>query len=330
MKFKPPKNIDEYLLNIPIVKTVIHWTKTNSLPGFFKVPIYDVVVFVINELKRFDLFTRANSIAFSFFLSLFPSLLTLFTLVPYLHRYFLKYLPGGENFSEHLQMEIQEIMPGQAGDSLFGFIEEVTTNPRIGLLSFGFLLAIYFSSNGMIAMMQSFNKSYKSTFKKRGVIKKRMVAILLTVLLGILLIASVLFIIVGNILIRWLSEYIEMAGFSTMGIATIRWVAIISLFYMGIATIYRYGAATHRRFNIFSPGATLATILCILSSMAFSFYIDDFGRYDTYNKFYGSIGTIIIVMLWIQINSLILLMGFELNASIAVNRDLKQQIEDEG
>jgi membrane protein len=101
------------------------------------------------------------------------------------------------------------------------------------------------------------------------------------------------------------------------------------VFYFGIAVLYRYGSATHRRFPVFSAGTTLATILCMLSSIAFSFYIDEFNRYDSYHKFYGSIGTFIIIMLWIQINSLILLIGFELNAAIAVNRDLKTKIEDE-
>jgi membrane protein len=96
---------------------------------------------------------------------------------------------------------------------------------------------------------------------------------------------------------------------------------IVIFYYFCIAFLYRYGAATYRRFSFFSPGTTLATLLCILSSWAFSFYIDEFNRYDSYAKFYGSITTIIIVMLWIQINALVLLIGFELNASIAVNSD---------
>ncbi|MEL6274746.1 MAG: YhjD/YihY/BrkB family envelope integrity protein, partial [Bacteroidota bacterium] len=92
---------------------------------------------------------------------------------------------------------------------------------------------------------------------------------------------------------------------------------------------YRFGAATYQRFSYFSPGVTLAAILSLLTSVAFSFYVDGFNRYDTYARFYGSIATIIIVMLWLQLNSLILLVGFELNASIAVNRDLKAIIQEE-
>lgn len=314
---------------LPLVRGLIAWSREHSLPGFFKIPIYDVTVFVFNEIRRFDLFTRANSIAYSFFISLFPSLLTLFTLLPFLNRYLLRFITKGDNFNQVLQTEIHKIMPGSVGDQLFLFIKDITEVERVGLLSFGFLLSIFFSSNGMLAMMRGFEKSYSKTFKNRSVIRKRIVAIGLTGLLSFLLIASIVFIILGKSIIGWLSGYIALAGFSTVGVDILRWLAIIFLFYFGIAVIYRYGAATYRRFSFFSAGATLATILSLLTSLAFSFYVDDLGRASTYNKFYGSIATIIILMLWIQFNSLIILIGYELNASIAVNRDLKSQIENE-
>ncbi|GJM31284.1 MAG: hypothetical protein DHS20C18_02850 [Saprospiraceae bacterium] len=291
-------------------------------------PIYDVVVFVFNEIRRFDLFTRANAIAFSFFLSIFPSLLTLFTFVPFFQKYFLKYLPEGEQLDEFLYSEILKVMPGAAGEELFGFIQEAT-EPKVGLLSFGFLLAIFFSSNGMLAMMQGFEKSYKTTFRRRNAFKKRLVAISLTMLVGLLLLFAFIVIILGNTLIYWLEQYINLDNFTAIGLEMLRWASILFIFYFGIALLYRYGAATKIRFNYFSPGTTLATVLSILSSLAFSAYVDDFGRMSTYQKFYGSIATIIILMLWLQINSLILLIGFELNSSIAVNRDLKQQRAEE-
>ena len=90
----------------------MNWAKTHSLPGFFKVPIFDVVVFVLQELKRYDLMTRANAIAFSFFLSLFPALIALFTMLPWLKRYLLTYLPGNQDFNAVLQQEISQLMPG--------------------------------------------------------------------------------------------------------------------------------------------------------------------------------------------------------------------------
>lgn len=320
----------ERIPELPIVRNLIAWSKSHSLPGFFSVPIYDVFVFVYNEIRKFDVFTRANSIAYSFFISLFPSLLTIFTLLPFLQKYLLRFfIPEGANFNEILQLEIQKVMPGSVGDQLFLFIRDVTEVQRVGMLSFGFLLAIYFSSNGMLAMMRSFEKSYSKTFKKRSVLRKRLVAVALTGLLSLLLIGSVVFIIMGKTIIGWISGYIELGVFSSLGVDLLRWLAVILLFYFGISVIYRYGAATYRRFSFFSAGATLATTLSLLASLAFSFYVDDLGRASTYNKFYGSIATIIILMLWIQFNSLIILIGYELNASIAVNRDLKESKEFE-
>ena len=141
----------EKIPQLPIVRNVIAWSKTHSLPGFFDVPIYDVLVFVFNEIRRFDLFTRANSIAYSFFIALFPSLLTLFTLLPYLQRYLLQFLPEGENFNAILSQEIQKVMPGSVGDQLFLFIKDITEVERVGMLSFGFLLAIFFLSGRFLS-----------------------------------------------------------------------------------------------------------------------------------------------------------------------------------
>lgn len=289
-------------------------------------PVYDVLVFLYKETMRTDLFTRANSMAFSFFLSIFPSLMSLFTLLPYLRQYILHYfLPDAmeENFDELLTTEIQQLMPGSAGLEIAKFIEDLTTNPRVALLSFGFLLAIFFASNGMLTMMQGFEKSYQRTFKKRKPFRKRLIAIFLTFQFGVLLIASVVFIILGNFLLNALATLIRLDKLTEWSISIVRWVAIMLLFYTVISIIYRYGIPTIRKFKMFSPGATLAAVLSILTSIGFGFYVDNFGQY---NKLYGSFGTIIVTMLWIQLNSLVLLIGFELNASIAVNRDMRDQV----
>ncbi len=322
-KIKLPKkeDIQTSVLTWKWLNGLIAWSKHHSLPGFFKVPVYDVTVFVYKEAQRQDLFSKANSVAFSFFLSLFPSLMSLFTLLPFLRQYLFNYLPEqGANFDATLKSEIHGLMPGNAGDQIITFIEDLTTNPRVGLLSFGFLLAIFFASNGMLAMMNSFEKAVERSFKKRKSLRKRGIAIFLTSQLGFLLIASVLLIIVGNFLIEWLAHLIGLDRFFQWTLYAMRWVIILMLLYTVISLIYRYGVPTRRKFRMFSPGATLATVLSILSSVAFSFYVD---RFSQYNKLYGSFGTIIVTMLWIQINALVLLLGFELNAAIAINRDIR-------
>jgi len=300
----------------PLWTKLVHWAKNRSFPGFFGVSIYNVVKFFIQEVQRFDLFTRANSIAYSFFLSLFPSLIALFTLIPWLKRTFLHYLPEGENFDHFLQNEIQKIMPGDAGKQLFGFIEDITNNPRIALLSIGFVSAIYFSSNGILSLLRSFDKTYED-FAKWNSWKMRWVAILLTFQLSGLLIASVILVILGQSFIKTINNWLNLSFLAEQSLNMVRWLAIIALYYVSIALIYRNGAAMIRKFKFFTPGAALASTLCLLSSVIFSMYVDMF---NTYNRLYGSIGAIIVLMLWIQMNVMSILIGFELNASIVINK----------
>ncbi len=314
--------IKRYFARHPVWVGLLKYAKENSFIGFHGVPIYDVIVFVIHEVQRDDLFTRANSVAFSFFLSLFPSLLTIFTLLPFVLDVLVIWYPAIGDFNATLDEEISQVMPGQAGEFVLVFVQEITNSPRIGLLSFGFLLAIYFSSNGMLALMSAFEKSYVKTFKRRNVFKKRLVAAGLTLLIGLFIAGSTLFVILGSSIINWMTEVLHLGSFATFLISALRWFIMLALYYVTIGSLFRYGASTHKKFSYFSPGVTLATVLSLATSVAFSFYIDGFDRYDTYIKFYGSIATIIIVMLWMQLNALILIIGFELNAAIAVKRDL--------
>ena len=316
--------LQRFFAEHPVVLGVKQYARENSFIGFHGVPIYDVVVFVINESQRDDLFTRANSVAFSIFLALFPSILTLFTLVPFALEFLTIWFPALDDFNMTLYEEIKRVMPGQAGDIVFGFVQEITNSPKVGLLSFGFLLAIFFSSNGMLSLMQAFEKSYVKVFRQRGFLRKRMVATGLVFLVGLFIIASVLLVILFDSIINWVDYWTKMGGISRFLINSLRWVTMLTLYYVIIGTLYRYGAATIKRFSYVSPGVTLATILSLLTSVAFSYYIDGFNRYDTYTKFYGSIATVIIVMLWLQLNALILIIGFELNAAIAVHRDLTE------
>jgi membrane protein len=316
--FSKIKNLNQSILEHSWVQMLLNWSKRRSLPGFFGVPIYDVAVFLYNETQRNTIVSRANSMAFSFFLSIFPSIIFLFSLATHFPIY--------ETFQDELQMTLSKILPrdivSQIDDAIAYTLQRDTR-----ILSIGFLLAIFFSSNGMLTLMSSFDKSHLDSFKTRNPLRSRMTAIALTLLLGFLLVLSIILIILGNILIQWLVNFVDLTTAGSFLIQSFRWIVTLLLFYFGIAVIYRYGAAKIERFGWFTPGTMLAALLSIVSSLLFSVYVESF---DTYNKLYGSIGTIIVFMLWIQINCFILLAGFELNASIAVNRDLKERIEDNG
>lgn len=294
----------------------IAWSKTHSLPGLKRIPLYNLFAFVKKELQDDAITTRANSMAFSFFMALFPSIIVLFTV--------LAYTPLYERFNEVLYDAVHEVMPGQAGKMLMKTIQDIATIPRSGLMSFGFFLAIWFASNGMLSMMSGLEKDYPATFKRRKWWQKRFIAIQLTFLVAFVLVASVVLVILGGTIHDFVFQYIKVDVLTRWSIGFFRWLVVILLFYTTFSSIYRFGSSTRRPIAFFNPGAMLATVLSILSSWGFSFYVDNFG---SYNKLYGSIGTLIVLMIWIQLNCMILLIGFELNAAIAVLRDQRRGLK---
>lgn len=344
LKIPSAKQIQDFIFQLPIIVNLINWSKAHSFPGFLKVPIYDVIVFILNEIKRDALVSRANSIAFSFFLAIFPGIIFIFTLIPFILPYFdflilpyiqedllVRSINGEVDFNETIIRQISfllsevKILPENAREGMTEMFSKLATQTHQGRLYLVLILAIFFSSNGMMTLFRGFEKSHPNTFKKRNIFKKRFVAIMLTLVIALMVLVSVFLVVLGQTPLQLLLDYLGATRFQTFLVQVLRWVVVISLFYAGISVLYRYGASTFIRFKWFSPGATLATILTILTSLVFSIYVEDFGRY---NDLYLSFGTVIVVMLWIQINAFILLVGFELNASIAVNRDLKIKKEE--
>jgi len=295
-----------------IYQSVVEWLDTHSLPGFYGIPILDILTFVRKELRKESLVLRANAMAYSFFMALFPAIIVLFTLLPYLPV---------KGLMQALKNSLMQMMPVEAAIYLTSIIEELTAIPRGGLLSVGLLLTLFFTSNGMMSMLRGFEKRYEISYKARTGIRRRLVALQLTVILGLLLIVSLVAIVLGRSLASALLAWTQVDYDGYVVLLYVRWVAIIVLFYAGISLLYRYGPALKQRMRFFTPGATLATILSISSSVGFSYYVNQF---ETYNQFYGSLGALIVLMLWLQINAIIILIGYELNASIIVNRAMRE------
>jgi membrane protein len=302
-----------------------------SLPGFAGVPIYNIILFIYKEMMRDNITTRANSVAFSLFLAIFPFIIFLFTLLPILFQpadfasFLQNILPASENITQSssyidiLREYLEGALPNNANRYLLGIIEGIVGIKREGLLSLGFILAIFFASSGMLTIMSGFDKGYEQTFKTRSYLKKRLVALLLTILLSILFIVSFFLLIIGNIILAYVSERLGLADSSVWIISIFKAVAAFLLLYLGITIIYRYGPSLKKRIRLINPGSILATVLSILTSVGFSYFVNNFGRY---NELYGSIGALIVIMLWLQFNAFVILIGYELNASIAVNRDI--------
>ncbi len=294
---------------------ILERTKQWSLPGFDGQSIYDVFSFLFKEFQRDAINVRAGSVAYSFMLSLFPAMMIIFSIIPYIPI---------QAYRDTLMNSLQQFMPHNAYQAIFTTIYDIINNQRTGVLSIGIILALYYSSTGVIGLINSFDKVYPS-FRQRNFWMKTLVSFKITIFLFLLLILSVVMIVAGEYVIQYVMNLIGVKGGSAYFIlASVKWLIIILLFYFSISMIYFYAPAMHRRFRFFSAGSTVATFLSILTSLGFSFFINNFSNY---NKLYGSIGTLIVIMLWLYYNSLVLLIGFELNASIEINKHLKNETQ---
>jgi len=301
------------LFNLPVVSNIIDWSKNHALPGFDQVPIFYIIKFIFEELRKDNITTRADAVAFNFFLSIFPFIIFILPIIAS--------TPLGNNYVILARESIRGILPTNAESYIFELIGGIEQEGNFGLLSIGFFLALYFSSNGMSKLMEGFDKSYNTTFKNRSFLKHRAIALGLTILLFVLLTISIGLIVLGTQLVELVVSTFALSAASEFIFFVLRWMIVFILFYSVITSIYRYGPSMLRKIRLFSPGATLATFLSIFSSVIFSYFVNNFGKY---NEIYGSIGALIVVLVWLQINAFILLIGFELNASIAVNGDLRR------
>ena len=311
------KWIDKLKERFRVDARVRYWiikAKSTTLPFFDGVPIYHVFMFIYKEIQRDDIVTRANSMAYSFFLALFPFLLVMLSIL-----YFLPYDLDVDAYLANLP----EVIPLEARETIERMVLDVLKVPRGGILSVGFLLALFFSSNGMITMMKGFDKAAEQSFVSRNFIQTRLVALKLTLLIGLLFLTSLVTIVFGDFLLNlFLGDHL--GAFQYYFLKVFKWLAVILLFYGGISTLYYYGPSLQSRFRFFSLGSTVATGLSLITSLMFSLYIDNFARYS---EIYGSIGAFLIILIWLQLNCLILILGFELNASIRVNRN-RMELEE--
>ncbi|SHF10300.1 membrane protein [Mariniphaga anaerophila] len=275
-----------------------------SLPFFDGVPLYDVALFFWYSIVRGSIATRASAIAFSFFIAFFPFILFLFTLIPYIPI---------TNFQNELFELIQEFVP----ESTFATIEDTVTDiimrPRGGLLSLGFVMALVFSTNGLASMMSAFDATIHS-INRRSWLSQRLAAVFLLIILSLLLTVAVGLITGGQIAISYLKENeIVRDSFIVFLLTFGKWVIIVALMFFANSFLYYMAPAKKTKWRFISAGSTLATVLSIFALVGFSYYINNFSQY---NKLYGSIGTLLIILFLMYVMSFILLIGFELNASI--------------
>ena len=274
------------------------------IPGFEGVPLYDVLVYFIRGFTQVNLIDRAAAVAFYVFLALFPTILFLFTLIPYFPL---------QDVTANVLEALQTILPPGTYESVSSTINQIMSIEHGGLMSIGLLLAFYFSTSAVSSFFRGFNMGDKE-FGQISFIKLQVYSILVMLMFVALLLLSIVLITLGQRLLPLLFVKMHIySDFTVFMINLLRWLIVIFALIVAMSLLYHFGNPRSKRFKLFTPGSLLFTGLFIVGTMLFNFYISNI---STYNLLYGSIGGLIIFVIWIYFNCILILIGYELNKSI--------------
>jgi membrane protein len=297
------------------VHQIIDYFRRISFPGFEGVPIYNVFSFFFKGLLKGSLNIRASSIAFNFLLALGPGIIFLLTLIPYLPI---------NNFRQELMEIMYDIIPENSYIAIESLLAEIFIK-RGGLQIFGLLTAFFFAQKGVNGMIEAFNATYH-TIETRPWFERRLISVGLVFILAFLMATATVLFIFSKTGIGKLAEYdIIKINITYYLLITGKWIIIVGVTFFSISFLYYLAPMRKTKWKFYSAGSTLATLLTILASLGFSYFVNHFAQF---NKFFGSIGALIALMLWMNFNALTLLIGFELNASIKNARLQNIDLED--
>ena len=293
-------------------RLLIAWLKKIRFRRYENVSLYKIIKLFLKNLNDDEILDRANGVSYNFLLAVFPAIIFLFTLIPYVTEF----------FPDITKESIMEFLGTQMPKSMFDVVSstvlDIVSNQRGGLLSLGFLFSLYLSTNGTLALMRAFNACYR-TIENRSGIKTRIIATGLTINLAFVLFLAIILLVVGQLVLEYLLSHLPEFPFLNLNdytlflIFVLRFIVIFIVFFLAISTLYYFGPAIHYNWRFFSIGSLVATFLILAVSYGFSYYVTNFG---TYNKVYGSIGVLIAIMVWVQLVTIVLLVGYEVNASI--------------
>ncbi|TCZ73835.1 YihY/virulence factor BrkB family protein [Flaviaesturariibacter aridisoli] len=296
------------------LNSVIEGSKHAYVPGIREFSLFEITGAFKRQLGRTSLPERAAAISFNVFMAIPPTMLFLFTLVPL--------LPISKQFTRELFGIIRDIVPGEKNNSvIIGFLRDFLQRPRNGLLSFGLLLAMFFSSNAMMGILRSFDKNYEGFGKPTG-LQKRKTAMRLTMIFFFTIFTCILLLVAQGAVLKWIGIR---NGHVRGIIANTRWIIIVLLAFWSVSFIYRHGPAVTKKWPLITPGSVFATSLMILATTLVTFWVNNFSNY---NKLYGSISAVFILMSLIFVNSLVLLIGFELNVTLVNLKRARAEAED--
>lgn len=263
----------------------------------------DQLVRLYEKINDDHVFNGAAALAYYSLFSLFPAMIFLLTVIPYLPI---------DNLHQAIMEFLAQVMPTQVSKQVEGIIAEITLNKRSGLLSFGAILTLWAASSGVYALMEQLDMTYEVK-EQRPFWKARGTAIALTILLGVMVVLAFALIVLGGVLQRYLAEYLGQSELMLFAFSAFRWLIILALLLLSFAVTYYFGPDVEQKFKFITPGAIVGVVVLVASSLLFRFYVENFGDYAAT---YGSLGAVIVLMLWLYIGGLVVLIGSSLNAMI--------------
>lgn len=294
--------IEAKLLQIPIVSSFVRVGKSIKLPGLEGLSLYEMLEMYVLGIIKGALTSRASAVAFSFFMAIFPFLLLVLNLIPFVPI---------EDFQADVIHFIDGLLPPQTSEFFNTILLDIMQNRRSGLLSLVFFLSIFLSANGVHSIFAAFDNSYHVEVN-RSFLKQYLFSLGVALLLGILLLITVVGIVFFEFIVAFLIEkgLLEDALF---WINTGKYFFYLLMIVLAVGSLYYFGTAKCNRSRFFSVGLWVTSLLFVCTTYLFGVYVENFSRY---NELYGSIGALLILMIYIWLNSNILLLGFELNATL--------------
>lgn len=296
------RGLVDKIRNSAPVNFVRNTAKKTVLPGFGGMSIYQAVKFISEAFTRSDVATKSASISFRLFIALFPTLILILSLVPFIPI---------DNFQQELVNQIFSMFPDSTYNYISGTVEDLVLRKHSAVLSIGFVLTLYYASNMINAILNTLSNSYQVEVKRHP-IRQRFVSFTLMIVISILMLTGFAIIFFGESYLKFaVSDWDEVGRIVKIGINIIGFVAVALLFVIAISTLYNVALIERKKWKIISSGASLATLGIILASYGFNYFVNNFGAY---NKLYGSLGSLIAFLISINLSSTILIVGFELYA----------------
>jgi len=282
---------------ISTINYITDFLKTIKWEILYGFSLFELLSLYSTGILKGSITTRAGSISFSFFMAFFPFLLFVLNLIPFIPI---------ENFDQIFLNLLESLIPKESSVFFHDIFVDINSNKRSGLLSTTLFLSIILIGNGVNSVFQGFSDSYHIEFS-RNFIKQYLYAIMV----GFILVIVVLFATVFSIIFDFfITTDISIISYLFL---FLKYVFLMMVALIAFSSLYFFGTIQGRNLRFISPGSFMTTFLLVISTYFFGTYIDNFANY---NELYGSIGALIIMMLYIWINSISLLLGFELNAVI--------------